>query len=46
MAEIEFTYNGNNILIQCKIDEIINDIIQKFLKLNMKTFIFCMMGKY
>ena len=31
MAEIEFTYNGNNILIQCKIDEIINDIIQKFL---------------
>ena len=31
MAQIEFTYNGTKTIIQCNLDEMMKDIIHKFL---------------
>ena len=34
MASIEFCYNGNNILIQCNINDKMREIIGKYILLN------------
>ena len=38
MAQVEFKYNGNKTLIQCNLDEVMKDIIQRFIiKIQLKN---------
>ena len=38
MAQVEFNYNGNKTIIQCNLDEVMKDIIQRFIiKIQLKN---------
>ena len=38
MAQVVFNYNGNKTIIQCKLDEVMKDIIQRFIiKIQLKN---------